>query len=524
MISISQVHEVHHLEHQADHHPLAPKWMASTVFFIKKKDRKLRLVQDYWKLNEVTIKNRYLLPLAADIINQLSGAKYFTKFDVRWGYTNVCIKEGNEWKAAFTTTWGLFEPRVMFFGLTNSPATFQALMNTIFADLIAEGCVAIYLDNILIFSQSLDQHRQDVQEVLRCLKAHDLYLRPEKCDFEQTKVEYLGMIISQGAVRMDPAKVKAMADWPTPRNLRDVRSFVGFANFYQWFIKDFSKIVGPLHNLTKKDAPFTWGAAQKHAFNTLKEAFTSKLVLALWESHWKTQLEVDALGFATGGVISQEGDDGLRHPVAFCSESMIKAERNYQTWDRKMLAIIRALEEWRHYLERLPQPFEIITDHDNLTFWSTAQNLSQQQARWVLWLSRFNFVLLHKPGKTNTKANALSRRSNHQVVNAEDNNKVQVLKPQHFCTAATWTLINRTTSWSGSARTSLGKRVSWKQWRSCARMALISSQTEHWSGRSVTVLCTTGAVSTFQQTKDFNKQWWSSVMTHPLRDTQDRTG
>jgi hypothetical protein len=181
--------------------------------------------------------------LAADIINRLSGAKYFTKFDVRWGYTNVRIKEGDEWKAAFTTTRGLFEPHVMFFGLTNSPATFQALMNTIFADLIAEGRVAVYLDDILIFSQSLNQHRQDVREVLRRLKAHDLYLRPEKCDFEQTEVEYLGMIISQGAVRMDPAKVKAVADWPTLRNLRDVCSFVGFANFYRQFIKDFSKIV-----------------------------------------------------------------------------------------------------------------------------------------------------------------------------------------------------------------------------------------------------------------------------------------
>jgi hypothetical protein len=314
--------------------------MASPVFFIKKKDGKLRLVQDYQKLNEVTIKNRYPLPLAANIINRLSGAKYFMKFNVQWGYTNVCIKEGDEWKAAFTTTRGLSKPHVMFFGLTNSPATFQALMNTIFADLIAERRVAVYLDNILIFSQSLDQHRQDVREVLMRLEAHDLYLRLEKCDFEQTKVEYLGMIISQGAVRMDPAKVKAMANWPTPCNLRDVRSFVGFANFYWRFIKDFSKIVRPLHDLTEKDAPFTWGVAQKQAFNTLKEAFTSKLVLALWELHRKTWLEVDASGFATGGVISQEGDDNLWHPVAFCSESMIKAEHNYQTWDRKMLAII----------------------------------------------------------------------------------------------------------------------------------------------------------------------------------------
>jgi hypothetical protein len=162
--------------------------------------------------------NQYLLPLAANSINWLSGTKYFTKFDMRWGYTNVRIREGNKWKTTFTTTQGLFEPRVMFFGPTNSPATFQVLMNTIFADLIAEWRVAMYLDDILIFSQSLDQHHQDVPEVLRRLKAHDLYLRLEKCDFEQTEVEYLGMIISQGAVRMNPAKVKAVANWPTPRD------------------------------------------------------------------------------------------------------------------------------------------------------------------------------------------------------------------------------------------------------------------------------------------------------------------
>jgi hypothetical protein len=151
-----------------------------------------------------------------------------------------------------------------------------------------------------------------------------------------------------------------------------VRSFVGFANFYRCFIKDFLKIVRPLHDLTKKDVLFSWGTAQKLAFETLKKAFVSKPILALWEPHRRTRLKVDALGYATGGVISQEGDDGLWHPVAFRSESLIEAKRNYQTWDREMLAIIRTLKDWQHYLEGLPQPFEILTDHNNLTFWTTA--------------------------------------------------------------------------------------------------------------------------------------------------------
>jgi hypothetical protein len=235
--------------------------MASPVFFVKKKTGDLRLIQEYWKLNSITVKNRYPLPLAMDIVNKLRDAKIFTKFDICWGYHNVRIKEGDEWKAAFITNQGLFEPRIMFFGLTNSPATFQALMNAIFADLIAEGKVAVYLDDILIWSTTLEEHRKIVHKVLRRLKEHDLYLRPEKCEFEQSHVDYLGLVISPGKVSMDPVKVQAVRDWTPPTKLKEVRSFIGFANFYRRFIKDFSKICRPLHNLTKKDVPFVWGPA-----------------------------------------------------------------------------------------------------------------------------------------------------------------------------------------------------------------------------------------------------------------------
>ncbi|GJE91118.1 hypothetical protein PsYK624_072670 [Phanerochaete sordida] len=179
--------------------------MVSPVFFIKKKDGKLRFVQDYRKLNDITVKNRYPLPLAADIINKLQGAKIFTKFDVRWGYNNVRIKEGDEWKAAFVTNQGLFEPRIMYFGLCNSPATFQALMNHVFADLIAAGKVAVYLDDILIWFNDIASHRKIIHEVLEHLAQYDLYLRPEKCEFECDKIKYLRLLIREGQVGMDPA-------------------------------------------------------------------------------------------------------------------------------------------------------------------------------------------------------------------------------------------------------------------------------------------------------------------------------
>jgi RNase H-like domain found in reverse transcriptase/Reverse transcriptase (RNA-dependent DNA polymerase)/Integrase zinc binding domain/Chromo (CHRromatin Organisation MOdifier) domain/Integrase core domain len=410
--------------------------IASPVFFIKKKDGRLRLVQDYRKLNEYTIKNRYPLPLASDIINRLQQARLFTKFDVRWGYNNIRIKAGDEWKAAFTTNRGLFEPQVMLFGLTNSPATFQALMNTIFVDLVAAGKVAVYLDDILIYSPTPEQHKEVTHDVLQRLHAHDLYLRPEKCEFDQTEVEYLGLIIRQGEVRMDPIKIQAITDWPPPRNLKELRGFLGFANFYRRFIKDFAKLTRPLNDLTKKDARWSWDDSQQQAFESLKFSFTQKPILTMWQPDRPTRIEVDASGYATGGVLLQQLEDHLWHPVAYRSQSMADAERNYEIQDKEMLAIIRALEDWRHYLEGLPQPFDILSDHHNLQYWRTAQDLSRRQARWSLYLSRFDFRLSHKPGSSNTQADPLSRFSSHQVSDADDNQRQIVLQPHHFISTA----------------------------------------------------------------------------------------
>jgi transposase InsO family protein len=366
----------------------------------------------------------------------LRQARLFTKFDVRWGYNNIRIKEGDEWKAAFTTNRGLFEPQVMLFGLTNSPATFQALMNTIFVDLVAAGKVAVYLDDILIYSATAQEHRETTHEVLRRLRAHDLYLRPEKCEFERAEVEYLGLIIRQGEVAMDPIKVKAITNWPSPHNLREVRGFLGFANFYRRFIQDFARLARPLNDLTKKDVPWLWGEAQQHAFRLLRESFSREPILAMWEPDRPTRLEVDASSYATGGVLLQKLSDGRWHPIAFRSESMTEAERNYEIYDKEMLAIIRALEDWRHYLEGLPRPFDIITDHRGLEYWRTAQHLTRRQARWSLYLSRFEFRLTHKPGIANTQADPLSRIPTHLVTDADDNQDQIVLPPIHFQAAA----------------------------------------------------------------------------------------
>jgi hypothetical protein len=405
--------------------------MASPVFFVKKKDGSLRLVQDYRKLNDMTIKNSYPLPLISDIISKLKEAKYFTKLDVRWGYNNVRIKEGDEWKAAFRTNRGLFEPLVMFFGLTNSPATFQTMMNDIFIEVIDENVVIVYMDDILVFTVTLDHHRRVVHKVLDILRKNKLYLKAEKCEFEKEKIEYLGLIISHGRIEMDPVKIEGVSRWPEPTTVKEVQSFIGFCNFYRRFIQDFADIAKPLHDLTKKTTAWKWTDEEKAAFRKLKKTITSSPVLVFPSENRPYRLEADSSNFATGAVLSQEGEDGKWHPVAFLSKSLNEVERNYDIHDKEMLAIIRALEEWRHYLEGAKQTFQIWTDHKNLEYFMTAKKLNRRQARWSLFLSRFDFTLHHRPGKNSMKPDALSRRPDHGK-GENDNDNVVLLKPAYF--------------------------------------------------------------------------------------------
>ena len=212
-------------------------------FFIKKKDGKLWPIQDHWQLNEWTIKNRYPLPLISKLIAWVQNAKIFTKVDVRWGYNNIHIKEGDEYKVAFITNQGLLEPTVMFFGLTNSPATFQTMMNAIFAPAIAEGWLIVYMDNILIATWDDPKfHEEYVHCILEKLCLHDLCLKPEKCAFKRQWIEFLGAVLENGTVQMDLAKLKGIADWPQPQHITDVHAFLGFTGFYHYFVPNYSNI------------------------------------------------------------------------------------------------------------------------------------------------------------------------------------------------------------------------------------------------------------------------------------------
>jgi hypothetical protein len=279
--------------------------VASPFFFVNKKDGKLRPVQDYRALNDITVKNATPLPLIPDLIDKLQGSRYFTKFDVRWGYNNIRIRKGDEWKAAFKCALGLFEPLVMTFGLCNAPATFQSFMNDIFTDLIDAGHLIVYLNDILLFHHALADLHALTHEVLRRLTKYDLYLKPEKCSFDQTSIEYLGIIIDNGNVRMDPAKVQGITKWPHPTKVKEIQSFLGFCNFYRRFIHDYSKIAHPLFHLTKKDIPFTWTTTQQSAFDTLIHSFTVAPVLLLPDRARPFRLITDASDFAVSAILEQ---------------------------------------------------------------------------------------------------------------------------------------------------------------------------------------------------------------------------
>jgi len=231
--------------------------MAAPVFFIKKKDGSLRLVQDYRALNSMTVKNKYPLPLISELVSQLCEARYFTKLDLCWGFNNVRIKPGDEWKVAFQTNRGLFEPLVMFFGMTNSPATFQTMMNNIFQDLIAEDIMVVYLNDILIFTRTEEEHVKAIRQVLQVLQEHKLFLHLEKCEFCKEQIEYLGLVILENEVSMDPVKVVGVREWPTPENKTNVQAFLSFVNFYRRFIRDFSAKARPLFNLTRSEQVWT---------------------------------------------------------------------------------------------------------------------------------------------------------------------------------------------------------------------------------------------------------------------------
>jgi transposase InsO family protein len=400
------------------------------ILFAKKKDGSMRLCVDYRGLNKVTVKNRHPLPLITESLDRLASARYYTKLDVKEAYHRIRIHEGDEWKTAFRTRYGHFEYTVMPFGLTNAPAQFQAYIHQVLAGLVDITCI-VYLDDILIFSGTEEEHVEHVKEVLRRLRKAKLYLKLPKCEWHTQRTEYLGYIVSPDGISVDPDRVKTIQEWPEPRTVREIRVFIGFMNYYRRFISGFSKLALPLTVLTQKgpgaargghtqrkeeSQALDIGQKGREAFQKLKNAFLGVPILAHFERDRKTRAEVDASGGAIAGILSQfvpdQAGKGQWRPIDFFSRKLIAAEYNYDTHDQELLAIVKSLEHWRQYLEGVH--FELLTDHQNLKWFMETKTLNHRQVRSYLVLSEFDFVITHRPGATNP-ADGPSRRPDYMA-------------------------------------------------------------------------------------------------------------
>ena len=391
----------------------------SPILFVPKADGTLRLCVDYRGLNKIMVKDRTPLPLMTELREQVAKAKIFTKLDLRHGYNLIRIAEGDEWKTAFRTKYGLFEYLVMPFGLCNAPASFQAMFNQVLRELLEEG-VIVYIDDILIYLETEVKHIRLVSKVLEKLKKANLCVAINKSLFHVKEVDNLGYIISDKDISLSPLaeKIQTVQAWkpPVPTSTSVVKmaqEFLGFVNFYQRFIEGFSKIGKPLTDLTKKDQRYEWTAACEQAFDTLKSWFCKAPILVHFLCGRPTVIEIDASDYALGAVMSQECEDGRLHRMAFHSRKFQPAEINYDIHDKEMLAIVAALKEWEHILKLCQEEFTVFTDYKNLEYFASTKVLSRRQARWEQFLSEFWFKVVYRRGHLNTKADVLSRHRDY---------------------------------------------------------------------------------------------------------------
>lgn len=408
---------------------------SSPILLVGKKDGKMRLCVDYRKLNNATIPDHFPIPNTEELLNELKAAKIFTKIDLRAGYNLVRIKQGHEWMTAMRTRFGVYEWLVMPFGLKNAPSQFQKMMTLIFEDAIGKWLI-IYIDDILIYSRNQEEHDKHVKEVIRRLKENGLFANAEKCDFNKQKIEYLGHFVGNGQLEMDPEKVKAVMDWPAPKNVKEVQQLLGFANFYRRFIDGYSSIVKPLTRLTGK-VDWKWDKEEEDTFIKFKEMFTTKPVLILPDMNKPFAIKCDASDFAIGAVLLQEAEDGFLHPIAYMSKALTGNELRWTVLEKELFALVTTLKSWRHYLQN-NQEIKVFSDHLNLKHWVTMDvKHSQRLCRWAEALSYFNFKIGHISGVKNVEADGLSRRPDHlEVVTAlkkgDSYEHVYPLKMEHF--------------------------------------------------------------------------------------------
>ncbi|XP_074271803.1 uncharacterized protein LOC141595737 [Silene latifolia] len=374
---------------------------AVPVLLVPKKDGSWRMCVDSRSVNNITVKYRFPMPRLDDMLDELHGSQVFSKIDLRSGYHQIRMREGDEWKTAFKTKHGLYEWTVMPFGLTNAPSTFMRLMNEVLKPFLGKFIV-VYLDDILVYSKNLADHLRHLKLLFEVLRSQKLFGKKEKCSFVVDRVLFLGYVVSKDGVSVDQSKVEAIRSWPAPKTVTEVRSFLGLASFYRRFIQNFSSLASPMTDCLKKGT-FLWDGAAQKSFELLKSKLCEAPVLALPDFSQPFEVECDASGVGIGAVLRQ----GNR-PVAFFSEKLGGARLKYCTYDKEFYAIVRALMYWSHYLR--PSHFILHSDHESLKYINGQQNLSPRHAKWVEFLQAFHFSAKYKNGKSNIVADALSRR------------------------------------------------------------------------------------------------------------------
>jgi len=384
--------------------PSVSPWGA-LVLLVKKKDGSFRLCIDYRQLNKYTIKNKYPLPRIDDLIDQLRGASVFSKIDLRSGYHQIRVKAEDIPKTAFRTRYGHYEYQVMPFGVTNAPVIFMDYMNRIFRPFL-DSFVVVFIDDILIYSKTFEEHEKHLVIVLQVLKDKKLYAKLSKCEFWLEEIKFLGHVISKEGVSVDPTKVEAVLHWESPKSVTEIRSFLGLAGYYRRFIEGFSKIAMPLTQLTKKGQKFKWTEKCENSFQELKKRLTTSPILALTDPSRHFVVFCDAFKMGLGCVLIQD-----RNVVAYASRQLRTHEKNYPTHDLELAVIVFALKLWRHYL--YGGKFEIFSDHKSLKYLFDQKELNMRQRRWMEFLKDYDFELHYHPGKANVVADALSRKSLH---------------------------------------------------------------------------------------------------------------
>ncbi|GBG86083.1 hypothetical protein CBR_g40986 [Chara braunii] len=373
---------------------------AAPVLFVRKKNKDLRLCIDYRKLNAQTIKNAGPLPRIDDLLERLGGATYFSKLDLKLGFHQIEIQPQDRYKTAFKTRYRHFAWVVMPFGLTNAPATFQAATTTQFHDLL-DRSVLIYLDDILVYSRTLDEHIIHLRTVLHRLRLAKYKANLDKCEFAKQELEYLGHYVTPKGIRPLADKIQAIVDWPEPRCTTDVRSFMGLAGYYRRFVESYSKVAAPLSRLQSPKVPFEFDDAARGAFTTLKAAMQ-------YDPTLPTQVTTDASGYDIGAVLEQCHEDGW-HPVEYFSQKVPLVNTLDDARKKKLLTFVTVLKRWRHFLLGRRR-FKWNTNNNPLTFYKTQDTVTSTIDRWMYYIDRFDFDPCHIPGPANRAADALSLR------------------------------------------------------------------------------------------------------------------